>query len=156
MRSTFRFLLLITAVLAAVISLGSFYFWGIFAYTFFTGQTAIEFARKYTPDMIANADQGKLALFRIRDYFVVIGGAYGWLSLGGLCAFANRPLILIPKWVVIGCVFGIAAALALALPSRNPLAYPPILLTVVLLLRSQLSTPLHLTNTNPPENHAES
>ncbi|MES2770895.1 MAG: hypothetical protein V4623_02785 [Pseudomonadota bacterium] len=141
MRTTLRFFLMLIALPAGMLSLASLFFWGIVSYGFFSGQTPIEFARQYAPDLLANADPYKIALFQIKDYFVVIGGAYGWVALFRLCALANRAFREIPKWVMVGCVVGIATALVLSFPSWNPLACPPILLTIALLFRSYLARP---------------
>jgi hypothetical protein len=73
------------------------------------------------------------------NYFIVLGGAFGWVALFALCTQASRPLRYLSKWVVVGCAVGALAALAVPVGRLHALF--PIGLAAVLLLRCWLAVP---------------
>lgn len=74
----------------------------------------------------------KLLFHIFRTYFAAIAGLLGWIALFALCLYANRDWRTLPKWVPVGCLFGVAAVLIG--PYFWGLAVPPISLAISLLL----------------------
>jgi hypothetical protein len=138
-RKTIRLFLAIAAVAAGLLSLLSLYFWSIRTIGVLSGHGVIDTGRQFMPNMMAQASDLQVLLVQAREYFAVFGGIVGWASLAALCVFANRSFGALPKWVIIGCLIGAGAALAV--PGGGVYAFPPITMAVILLLRCYIPKP---------------
>jgi hypothetical protein len=80
----------------------------------------------------------KLLLIIFRQYFAAIVGLPGWIALFALCLYAHRDWRSLPKWIPVGCLFGVAAALVG--PYHLSLAIPPISLAISVMMLVKLKT----------------
>jgi uncharacterized membrane protein len=141
MNAAFRIVLAGIGILAGLLSLLSLLWWSVHSYGVLTGHDAVEVMRQNMPNVLAQASEQQIFFVKAREYFAAIGGFIGWASLVALCTFANREIKAVPKWVVVGCAIGMAAAISL--PGGGVYAYPPIAMAVALLLRCYLVKPNH-------------
>lgn len=80
----------------------------------------------------------KMLLYIFREYFAAIAGLLGWIALFALCIYARSDWRSLPKWIPVGCLFGVAAVLIG--PYHFSLAIPPTSLAISLLVLVKLKT----------------
>lgn len=124
------------AILLGVVSAFVFYWW-IVAY-------ALRFARLDAVHPLDEAAKAlsesnfRLLFFTLRLYLSDITGLLGWIALWALCIYAKRDWISLPRWIPIGCSFGVVSVLIGPFPVL--FSIPPILLATSLLLLVKLNT----------------
>ena len=134
MRGTLRLLLTIVAVLTALLSVLSLFWWSIGAYSTLFMSSGVPLSPSFVPP-----GSRQVLVYQAVKYFFIFGGLFGWIALFALCSAANRHLSQVPKWVLVGCAVGTFAALAM--PSGYIYAYFPIICAASLLLRCWLAVP---------------
>jgi hypothetical protein len=80
----------------------------------------------------------KMLIYIFREYFSAIAGFPGWMALFALCIYARGDWNSLPKWIPVGCLFGVAAVLTGHY--HFSLAIPPIALAISLLVLVKLKT----------------
>lgn len=140
-----QILLSAVGALAGIASMVSLYFWLGYASEIVTGNGLISFMREVSPQALDNASSTQIALIYMREYFVAIGGAIGWLAFFVLFSMTSRPWNHLPRLVIAGCFVGVVAAVVLAMSAPTALgvvfAGPPVLAVGALLLRAYMAEP---------------
>ncbi|WP_322522171.1 hypothetical protein SR882_04615 [Guyparkeria halophila] len=140
-----QILLSVVGAAAGIVSMVSLYFWLVFANGVVTGDGGmVSFTQTVAPHMYESLSSSQKLLIHARDYFIVIGGAIGWLSFFALFAMTARPWNRLPRVVIGGCVVGVVAAAVTAMPIHAMsmvFAMPPVLAVSALLLRAYLAVP---------------
>ena len=121
------------------------------------GDSGVSFAQKYAPQMTANLSSNQMLIIHVREYFVLVGWAIGWLSLAALFFFSSRTWAGLPKLVVAGCFVGAVAAFVMVIPlpvGFSIYALPPVIAAVALLLRAYLAPPSKVLEAGAPKTGA--
>ncbi|MFB4204257.1 hypothetical protein KBTX_01626 [wastewater metagenome] len=136
MRARIAFVLAVMASLAFVFSLFSLLGWAVLAYSIASGNTFAAFSAKYAPHLLEEISRFELNLIAVREYVILIGGVIGWLAFLALPRFSDRPFRELPRLLLVACLVGVVAALAI--PGRLSFKLAPIATVVLILVRCMM------------------